>query len=139
MSDDWTSNSIGRAVESSNIITVAIGSQISPSSRELPIKVSDQGISLTKANGRSKLIPKDDNPSAIYLRPLAEDRLELVIWGAQKDSAAAAARLIPILPGVGQPDFVILSESCRWKGVAGVHALGFFDSQWRISETSYIL
>lgn len=139
MSDYQTSDSASTAISSGSVITVATGPRLNSSSQEFPIDVSDQGISLTKADGRSILVPLYESPSAIYLRPLDESRTELVIWGAQKDSAAAAARLVPILPGVGQPDFVVLSKSCRWKGVAGVYALGFFDSQWRISETSFIL
>ena len=138
-SDSWESNDLDSAAESSNVITVATGTRIGDSVQEFPIQVSEGGISLTKANGRTVTIPSEDNPSAIYLRPLAGGRTELVIWGAQKDSTAMAARLVPILPGVGQPDFVVLSESCRWKGVGGVLAMGYFDYQWRISEASYIM
>ena len=139
ISDNWESNSLGSVAESSNVITVATGSSIYNSDSEFPIQVSERGISLMKANGRTLTIPSEDNPSAIYVRPLAGDKTELVIWGAQKDSAAMAARLVPILPGVGQPDFIVLSESCRWKGVGGVLAMGYFDYQWRISEASYIV
>ena len=139
MTDDQISNGASSTLSSSNIITVVVGSHTDALAREFPIEISDSGISLTRANGERTLIPMSENLSAVYVSPLDEGRTELVIWGARKDSAAAAARLVPILPGVGQPDFVVLSESCRWKGVAGVHALGFFDYQWRISETSFII
>lgn len=139
MSDDGRSKSPGSVAESSNVITVATGSQIPDAVQDFAIQVSEGGISLTKANGRTVRIPSEDNPSAIYVRPLAGGKTELVIWGAQKDSTAMAARLVPILPGVGQPDFIVLSESCRWEGVGGVLAMGYFDYQWRISEASYVI
>lgn len=139
ISDDGGSSNPGSIAESSNVITVATGSQIPDSVQDFAIQVSEGGISLTKANGRTVRIPSEDNPSAIYVRPLAGGKTELVIWGAQKDSTAMAARLVPILPGVGQPDFIVLTESSRWKGVGGVLAMGYFDYQWRISEASYIV
>ncbi|KAI9933367.1 hypothetical protein MW887_007840 [Aspergillus wentii] len=50
---------------------------------------------------------------ALFLRPLEGERLELVIWGADISGLEHAARLVPILTGVGQPEFLILSDSCR--------------------------
>lgn len=50
---------------------------------------------------------------ALFLRPLDGERLELVVWGADVAGLEHAARLVPALTGVGQPDFVILSAKCR--------------------------
>lgn len=74
----------------------------------------------------------------IFLRPLEDEKLELVVWGSDIEGLEQAARLVPTLTGVGQPDFLVLSESCRWKGHAGLYAACFFDHSWRISPGSYI-
>jgi hypothetical protein len=45
---------------------------------------------------------------------------------------------LPMLTGVGQPDFIIVSKRCAWEGAAGVHAMGSFDNSWGVSETSFV-
>jgi hypothetical protein len=75
---------------------------------------------------------------AIFLRPLDHGRLELMVWGVDDAGLEHAARLVPLLTGVGQPDFVVLSARCRWMGHAGLSAAGFFDSSWQISAGAYI-
>ncbi|PLB43097.1 hypothetical protein P170DRAFT_451196 [Aspergillus steynii IBT 23096] len=75
---------------------------------------------------------------ALFLRPLENERLELVVWGADITGLEQAARLVPSLTGVGQPDFIILSDTCRWKGHAGVYAAGHFDKFWQVSSGSFI-
>ena len=74
----------------------------------------------------------------MFLRPLEAQRLELVVWGFDLDGLEQAARLVPTLTGVGQPDFIVLSPQCRWKGYGAVYAAGFFDWSWQISLGSYI-
>ena len=76
--------------------------------------------------------------AAIFVRPLGTGKLELVIWGADDERTWQAARLMPTLTGVGQPDFVVLSESCKWKGVDGVVAMGFFGHNWNVTRSSYL-
>lgn len=75
--------------------------------------------------------------AAIFLRTLPDERLELVVWGYDKESLQLAARLVPMMTGSGQPDFVVLDKSMLWKGVSGTLALGFFDSDWEVSKHSY--
>ena len=75
---------------------------------------------------------------AVFLRPLGNERLELVVWGADGSGLRQAARLVPTLTGVGQADFIILSKRAAWQGHAGAIAMGFFDFEWQISEGSYI-
>lgn len=74
---------------------------------------------------------------AIFLRPLDDERLELVIWGYDVDGLQQAARLAPTLTGVGQPDFIVTTAECRWRGAAGVAAAGFFSYDWQIAAESY--
>jgi hypothetical protein len=71
---------------------------------------------------------------AIFLRP-SDERLELVVWGSTARILAQVARLVPMMTGTGQPDFVIMDRSAAWRGVDGC-ALGFFDARWEISDLS---
>jgi hypothetical protein len=80
----------------------------------------------------------EDGLAAIFLRPLHNESLELMVWGVDLVGLEQAARLVPALTGVGQPDFVVMSAECRLLGHAGVYAAGFFDYSWQISESSYI-
>lgn len=75
---------------------------------------------------------------AIYLRPLPNERLELVVWGADKESLEVAARLVPMMTGTGQPDFVIADRRMLWKGLEGALALGFFDEMWNVSMSAHL-
>jgi hypothetical protein len=120
----------------SNVITVAMGDELEGAATDSPIQVSSSGVSLRDSRGREKLY--DEARGAAWLRPLDGERLELVLWGADDQGLRQAARLVPMLTGVGQPDFVVLSEEAKWKGVDGALAMGFFDSQWQITASSFI-
>jgi hypothetical protein len=74
---------------------------------------------------------------AIYLRPSLEDEQELVIWGESLAMIEQAARLVPMITGTGQPDFVIVREDAAWRGVDGTY-LGFFDAWWNVTESSVL-
>ena len=71
-----------------------------------------------------KYRPIGDATSAAFLRPLPDERLELVIWGADEDRLRQAARMAPIFTGAGQPDLVIFGKSAAWDGFGGVLAIG---------------
>ena len=75
--------------------------------------------------------------AAIFLRPLPDERLELVIWGVNEASLRIAARLVPTLTGAGVPDFVIADSSMLWKGIEGTLAMGFFDENWNVSLNAF--
>lgn len=75
---------------------------------------------------------------AAFLRPLPDERLELVIWGYDDTGLRQAARLVPMLTGVGQPDFIVVSRRCGWKGASGVLAMGLFDYAWKVSKASFL-
>ena len=123
---------------SGNIITLAVG--LSPSARleTFPIKVSASGIELRSSSGDVKFISAEGGLGAIFLRPLENERLELLVWGADAAGLRQAARLVPTLTGVGQADFIILGKHARLQGHAGALAMGFFDYEWNISTGSYI-
>jgi len=120
-----------------NIISVVEGQNVwAGHFQHHPIEIVDGSICVRGDDGIVKRYSADTN-SAIFLRPLPEERLELVIWGGNKSSLARAGRMLPMLPGVGQPDFIILSQESAWKGVEGVLTMGFFDSQWNITRSSF--
>lgn len=122
-----------------NVITVATGSDLGVCSlSSLPIRLqgSDKLVIRDDA-GRDRTYGAEDGLAAIFVRPAKSERLELVIWGVDADSMRIAARLVPMLTGVGQPDFIVLSKSSNWNGLDGVLAMGFFDYAWNVSKTSY--
>ncbi|KAL8712818.1 MAG: hypothetical protein Q9220_003026 [cf. Caloplaca sp. 1 TL-2023] len=98
----------------------------------------DRGLLLRDAHGRTFVYTLEDGLGAIFLRPSAGGALELVIWGYDLSGLQHAARLIPMLTGVGQPDFVVVRRDCAWKGAAGALALGYFDNSWNISVRSVL-
>lgn len=121
-----------------NMISVMIGMGLSKSVlHSFPIEIVAHGkLSIRDSDGRQRLY-SEDKLSAIFLRPLRDEGLEMVIWGADAESVAVAARLVPMLTGVGQPDFVVLSDSSRWRGADGALAMGFFDHAWNVSKSSF--
>lgn len=119
-----------------NVIHLAVGDSLASADPDFPIQVSSSGASLRDSRGREQLY--DDARSATWLRPLDGERLELIIWGADQENLRQAARLVPMLTGVGQPDFVILGEETKWKGIEGALGLGFFNSQWEVTPSSFV-
>ncbi|KAF2097456.1 hypothetical protein NA57DRAFT_41840 [Rhizodiscina lignyota] len=122
-----------------NRISIFTGVNVpEPEEENYPLQVNERGdVWIRDDSGNRRSYGQEEAGAAIFVRPLHSERLELVIWGANADSTAMAARLMPTLTGVGQPDFVILSKSCRWKGVDGVVAMGFFDAQWNVTRSSF--
>lgn len=123
----------------SNIIIFASGKTTLPARiPHFPIVLEDDRLLLTGYNGRVTSIPFAPGLGGVWLRPLPNERLELVVWGCDITGLRQAARLVPTLTGAGQPDFVIFDASARWKGHGGAVAMGFFDYEWRISAGSYL-
>lgn len=123
-----------------NVISVAVGEDFPP-----PVPLFDtiaflknHGLALRKSNGQRRVFGIEKGLGAIFLRPLPGERTELVIWGYDDPGLRQAARLVPMLTGVGQPEFIIVNKSCAWEGAAGVHAMGSFDSFWNVSEASFV-
>ncbi|OJD31938.1 alpha beta protein [Diplodia corticola] len=124
-----------------NSITVAVGTELpARQDDQFPIQVTDSGLLLVRApSGEEYLFGEEEDVAAIYLRPgtTGQESLELVVWGGTARTAAIAARLVPTLTGVSQPDFVVLAGSSSWKGAEGAVAMGFFDERWNIASTSF--
>ena len=106
---------------------------------DYPISIEEgKGVGVRDASGDTRLYPFEDGLGAIFLRPLLEERLEMVIWGFDETGLRQAARLVPMLTGVGQPEFIVCSKDTAWKGVAGVLAMGSFDHHWNVSYASFL-
>lgn len=99
---------------------------------------SNKGIYIRDATGQSSHYPFAEGLGAVFLQPLADERLQLVVWGFDEAGLRYASRLVPMLTGVGQADFVVVSKECLWKGTAGVLAMGFFDFAWNVSYGSFL-
>ncbi|OQN98295.1 hypothetical protein B0A48_15574 [Cryoendolithus antarcticus] len=116
-----------------NIISLAIGNSLPKLAKahiEHAIEITDPStITVKDSFGYSHVYSNALYPGlgAIFLRPLSAERLELVVWGAETTGLRRAARLIPMMTGIGVPDFVVLDGTSAWKGVEGALALGFMD------------
>jgi len=133
--------SSGRLVErhGGNVVHLVGGSELASSAVPwYPITITSHGLSIRTARGVVRSYANRLGLGAVLLRPLAQERTELVIWGVNGDGLRNAARLLPMLTGVGQPDFVVVSKECGWKGASGALAMGFLDSLWEVSGSSYI-
>ncbi len=126
--------------QSGNVISVTLGPDSAMLGSHIdPVGLDDdRGLYIRRRGGVNTVFPFEVGMGAIFLRPLPDERLELVIWGLDKQGLRQAARLMPMLTGVGQPDFVVVSKRCAWKGAAGVLAMGSFDNFWKVSEASFI-
>lgn len=124
-----------------HVITIAIGAQLPPSVvPEFPIKLSPRTDRLMILNSEGKWQTPGGSRramSAVFLRPLHGGRLELVVWGDSLDTVQQAARLVPMLTGTGQPDFIIIGDDGRWKGADAAY-MGFFDVWWKVSRSSVL-
>lgn len=122
-----------------NVITVGIGSNMPNVLFDHPIILGSKTVVIRDDRGVKKEYSAEEHGiGAIFLRSMEREKLELVVWGVDYDSLAVAARFVPMLTGVGQPDFMIVTRECLWKGVDGVVAMGFFDSYWNVSKTSFL-
>lgn len=123
-----------------NVISVAMGGDFPPSVRpRFPIDLAEnKGLDIRKSSDRRTIFKFQEGLGAIFLRPLPNERLELVLWGVDSLGLRLAARLLPLLTGVGQPEFVVISKRCAWEGAGGVLAMGSFDRHWNITEGSFL-
>ena len=110
----------------------------SPNLKSRTIKIVDGCLLLERNDGEHKAYAFEDGLGAIFLSPLPDCRLEIVVWGLDELGLRLAARLFPMLTGVGQPDFIIVRRRCAWEGAAGVLAMGPLTNSWKASEVSFI-
>ena len=117
-----------------------------PSSMDLPCSCPEFPITISKglvkvrvdSAGKTKRYKVEPGMGVIFICPLPQQRLALVLWGADEAGLRAVARLLPLRTGVGQPDFVVLGREAAWAGVSGARALGMFDPRWQVSRGSYV-
>jgi hypothetical protein len=135
-SPSWTASTN----DTGNVITLALGANVPPSIHpDFPIQAGDRGITVRDYKGiRRRYSSEGTSLGAAFLRPLDGERLELVVWGSDDEGLSQAVRLVPIVTGVGQPDFVVLGESAKWKGLEGAMALGFFGHEWDVTAGSIV-
>ena len=130
---------VGRRSEG-NVVTVGLGRSVAELLREgSSIQVTETGVRLVRFDGSCKRIEFEEGLGVIALSRYSPTALEVFVWGFDAVGLRQAARLFPMLTGVGQPDFIILRKRCAWEGAAGVFALGSFTSSWKASESSFIL
>jgi len=125
---------------SGNIISLAVGTSLSRSDVEVehPIRLHADHLEIRDSFGRWRSYnDKGNGLAAAFLRPLPDERLELVVWGVDTQSLAVAARLVPMLTGSGVPDFVVADRSMLWKGTEAALVMGFFDGWWNVSTNSF--
>lgn len=122
---------------SRSLISIHAGSGVQNKLNEFPLQIRDGEVAVRDDSGQWREYEGQDAVAAIFLQPGNGEGLELVVWGRDTEDARFAARLVPTLTGVGQPDFVVLSDSCKWRGVGGVTAMGFFDHEWNVSRSSF--
>jgi len=101
---------------------------------DMALSFNEEMISVQDTTGRLKIYPMEPGVGAIFLRPLGPERVAIVVAGADEDGLRAAARLVPLRTGVGQPSLIILGKEAGWKGVEGALAMGMFDSKWQLSN-----
>ncbi|KAI8943471.1 hypothetical protein NX059_001476 [Plenodomus lindquistii] len=119
-----------------NVISLAVGHSLNDDGRSA-IRVDRSGMTIRNHVGHDQHYGEEARGAA-FLRPLEEERLELVLWGADDEGLRQAARIVPMLTGVGQPDFVVFGESAKWRGIEGVLAMGFFDAEWKVTASSML-
>ena len=106
-----------------------------------PVAVTSSGVEIKYERPSAtfpKLYANEPGLGAIFITPRSTDVLELCIWGFDAEGLRQASRLAPTLTGIGQPDFVVFGKQSAWKGASGVLAMGFLDSQWRVSRGSFL-
>ena len=126
--------------EGGNVISIAVGTELPSSSVHdwFPVFLAPaRGICIRKPSGLATVRLRE-GLGATFLRPLTDGRLELVVWGLDDQGLRQAARLLPTLTGVGQPELVVVSKRCAWEGAGGVLAMGTFDCCWKVSEDSFV-
>jgi predicted esterase len=125
-----------------NVISVYLGSHVPPQPYSMGagthgISVDRGRVEVTDAKGYKHVYrSRGKGLAAIYLRHLPDERLELVVWGVDEASLRVAVRLVPMITGVGVPDFVIADSTMLWKGVDGALAMGFLDENWQASSNA---
>jgi len=87
---------------------------------------NDPMLSIMDHDGNVHVYDSEDGLAAVYLHDTGSGHLDLNVWGSNAKGLEIAARLVPMLTGVGQPDFVIADKKMLEQGAGEVLAMGFF-------------
>ncbi|KMQ47383.1 Alpha/Beta hydrolase fold [Trichophyton rubrum] len=133
-----TADSTTAASRAGNNVNILLGAQPNGyTAGNFAISISARSLDIKTSQGTTSY-PFEPGLGAIFIRPLVNERLELVIWGSDIAGLQQVARLVPVLTGVGQPDFVVVNKGTPLKGQGSLYAAGFFDSEWKVSAASYV-
>jgi hypothetical protein len=125
---------------SGNLITIAVGDTLPLSKIDFSIKLSPKTERLMIMNSEGYWETPGGSKSplgAIFLRPHDEERLELVVWGSSLSMAQQAARLVPMMTGTGQADFILLKDDAKSRGADACY-MGFFNEWWKVTKSSVL-
>lgn len=134
---------VRKPLSAGNLITILCGMEKIPDfPRGYPIrfftpKTHRTGLQIDRYDVDPAAYPLHHDLGLICICPLGSDRFELIIWGVDGDSLRRAARLIPLLPGVGQADFIVVGRQMAVHGASGVQAMGCFDYCWNTAPASF--
>lgn len=122
-----------------NVISITL-ERTAPASllKGFPITIEEGIVQVRQRDQKGKATSIRNASSAIWLQPLENERLHLVVWAKNEIALRQAARLVPTMSGAGQPDFVVFEQDVV-NGVYGkVACMGFFDFAWDVSAASYM-
>lgn len=72
----------------------------------------------------------------MMIQPTIHDANMVIIHGTSISGLEMAAKIFPKRTGMPVPDFIITSESMRYKGLGGIRAAGYFSNEWEIEPQS---
>lgn len=117
-----------------NVITVGIGKDVSRGDDDYPITLVEDRLVVRDPTGTRTYTAGKHGLAAIFLRPLSDERVEMVVWGADLESLRVAARLVPLVTGAAQPHFVVTTRASLYKGASAALAMGFFNPDWAVAD-----
>ena len=122
-----------------NFITISVGMEDLPEfSNSCAITIDpEDGLLVETRDGSQMHYAIEDGLGIIFLQSHSNTRLDLVVWGSDETGLRQAARLFPMLTGVGQADFVVVRKQMGWEGATGALAMGSFDDHWQVSRASF--
>jgi len=129
---------------SGNRITLALGAAFPPRKEDLPFPIQLSSTDPHRLSFRNHeglwhhITATEGSLGAIWVEPLSDERVNVMLWGEDVKGLEQAARLVPTVTGVGVPDFVVLDGKAKWNGANGVLAMGFFDSFWNSTASSFV-
>lgn len=99
---------------------------------KLPIAPTENGVKV----GETAIPGKDLTYKFVYPNPLTDyTTLVLVEGGTSLTAMKRLPAVIGIYSGSGFPDWMVWGDEFKLQGFGGVHAMGFFDFNWRFDDS----